>query len=200
MKLCSKCRKSKSNSDFYKRDIKHLRSHCKECYKLYSSKRKSNKVRYDKERYKKNKVKIKSQMMAYYQKNKHKKKQYDLINRQNVYIKRKALYRSDIKYKLTCNLRSRLHTALKRNKKTKHTLELLGCSIDHLKKYLQDKFTTGMTWKKVMSGKIHIDHIKPCCLFDLNNASHQKKCFHYTNLQPLWAKDNRKKYKSYGLV
>ena len=39
-------------------------------------------------------------------------------------------------------------------------------------------------------GKWHIDHIKPCCSFDLTKKEEQKKCHHYTNLRPLWSKDN----------
>jgi hypothetical protein len=50
-----------------------------------------------------------------------------------------------------------------------------------------------MSWKKVMEGKIHCDHIRPCASFDLSKASEQRKCFHYANLQPLWAKENLEK-------
>jgi hypothetical protein len=39
----------------------------------------------------------------------------------------------------------------------------------------------------------HIDHITPCTAFDLTDPEQQKKCFHYTNLQPLWASDNIRK-------
>lgn len=77
-------------------------------------------------------------------------------------------------------------------------LKLLGCSYDYFIKYYQSLFTSDMSWDKVMNGEIHCDHIRPCASFDLNNLKDQETCFHYTNLQPLWAKDNLKKGKSYG--
>lgn len=39
----------------------------------------------------------------------------------------------------------------------------------------------------------HIDHIIPCNAFDLSDESQQKKCFHFSNLQPLWAFENLSK-------
>jgi hypothetical protein len=54
-----------------------------------------------------------------------------------------------------------------------------------------------MSWEKVMNGEIHCDHRRPCASFDLSKPSEQRKCFHYTNLQPLWAKDNLEKGKKY---
>ena len=68
---------------------------------------------------------------------------------------------------------------------------LTSCSISYLMGYLEAKFTDGMTWEN--HGKWHIDHIKPCCKFNLLDKNEQIKCFHYTNLQPLWAKDNLSK-------
>ena len=44
-------------------------------------------------------------------------------------------------------------------------------------------------------GLWHVDHIKPCFSFDLTDPEQQKICFHYTNLQPLWALENIKKGK-----
>ncbi len=60
-----------------------------------------------------------------------------------------------------------------------------------MKKYLEGKFTEGMTWEN--HGTWHIDHRRPICSFNLLDEEEQKKCFHYTNLQPLWATDNLSK-------
>lgn len=101
---------------------------------------------------------------------------------------------TDISFKIVKNLRSRIGFALKRNiKKSDTTRNLLGCSIDYFKEYFQNKFNNGMTWELFMKGEIHIDHIIPCSKFDLTKEEEQRKCFHYTNLQPLWKLDNLRK-------
>ena len=76
-------------------------------------------------------------------------------------------------------------------------MELTGCSKDELFKYLESKFIEDMTWDNY--GKWHIDHIRPCASFNLENSEEQIECFHYTNLQPLWAKDNISKGSKYFL-
>jgi hypothetical protein len=104
---------------------------------------------------------------------------------------------SDKQVALRDNLRSRIRTALKAQNQVKSTktLELIGCSIEELRKHLENLFTEGMMWQNY--GMWHIDHKKPCSLFDLTQESEQKACFHYTNLQPLWAIDNLKKSNKY---
>jgi hypothetical protein len=47
-----------------------------------------------------------------------------------------------------------------------------------------------MTWKNHTVFGWHIDHVRPCCAFDLTKPEDQKKCFHHTNLQPLWWHEN----------
>ena len=67
----------------------------------------------------------------------------------------------------------------------------LGCTREDLTTHLEGLFQDGMTWDNY--GDWHIDHIKPCSKFDLSTEKAQAECFHYTNLQPLWAKDNLSK-------
>lgn len=87
---------------------------------------------------------------------------------------------------------SRIRSALKQQKVSKRnsTIELLGCSIPELKRHLEKQFQPGMNWKNNTVRGWHIDHIVPCAKFDLTKVEQQKKCFNYTNLQPLWAIDN----------
>ena len=71
-------------------------------------------------------------------------------------------------------------------------LGLLGCSLPFLRSYLEKRFASGMTWGNWGSAW-HIDHIRPCASFNLQDPVQQKQCFHYTNLRPLHAMDNFKK-------
>ena len=109
----------------------------------------------------------------------------------NIYEKKRK--EVDPNFKLSKTLRSRLGSALRcQNAEKRHsTLELTGCSIEFLRGYLEAKFKDGMTWEN--HGKWHIDHIIPCASFDLTKDDEVKKCFHYTNLQPLWSKENLEK-------
>lgn len=88
-------------------------------------------------------------------------------------------------------MRERLRAALHGITKGKSTMLLVGCSVIQLKKHLAKQFHTGMSWNNY--GEWHIDHIKPCASFDLLDLAAQIECFHYTNLQPLWASANQSK-------
>lgn len=75
-------------------------------------------------------------------------------------------------------------------------MELIGCDIDYLWKHLIAQFTEGM--KVENYGEWHMDHIKPCASFNLEDEEQQRECFHYSNLQPLWAEDNLSKGDRYN--
>jgi len=103
----------------------------------------------------------------------------------------KKNYYTNIHFRLLNVLRLRIWETLKHNRKSKRTMELVGCSVEELKQHLEQQFKDCMDWSNY--GTWHIDHIKPCCKFDLSKPEEQKECFHYNNLQPLWAKDNMSK-------
>lgn len=99
----------------------------------------------------------------------------------------------DERFRLARNLRKRLRTALRDNFKTGSAVEDLGCSIDDFKIYLESKFTDGMSWDSYGRQGWHIDHILPLSKFDLSDPNELKKACHFTNLQPMWWKDNLRK-------
>lgn len=165
---------------------KRLTNYYKEYKKEWWYKNKKRFLIKQRERYLKNKEKIKKRSRKWYKENKNKAK-----TRNYKYTKNKL--KTNINLRIKKNLRTRLWFALKKNIKSKSTTKLLGCSIEQLKRHLESQFKLGMSWKNY--GKWHIDHIKPCALFDLSKSNEQHKCFHYTNLQPLWAKENLSKSK-----
>ena len=102
-------------------------------------------------------------------------------------------YINDEQHRLAHNCRVRVREMVKSHGgiKSASTMELVGCSIQHLIEHFEQQFAAGMTWENM--GAWHIDHIRPCASFDLTDPAQQRECFHYTNLQPLWAEDNIRK-------
>lgn len=148
----------------------------------------------NKEYRQKNKDKIKEyqskpEVIARRRANKLKNKQKINANKR---YKEKLRRNIDPTYKLITNQRTRITGILKKHKTSK-TLDLLGCSAQFLRQYIEDQFLEGMTWDNYGTYGWHVDHITPCSSFDLTDIKQQKICFHYTNLQPLWAIDNLKK-------
>ena len=127
---------------------------------------------------------------------KNSRKQYFQKNKQVIAEKIKLKTHSDINFRLTRNLRSRIWHAVKKGNKKENFEELIGCKIEELKIYLESKFYSDMSWENY--GKVwHIDHIKPCCLFDMTDKQQRLQCFNYTNLQPLLVQENLSKNKFY---
>ncbi len=121
-------------------------------------------------------------------------------NRNRLNSEYKERYKNDIAFHISEKCRHRIKDAIQRCRKgtmkCDRTIKLLGCSYNELKKYIEEKFTDGMSWDRVIAGKIHLDHIRPICTFDLLDQEQQRIAFHYTNLQPLWARDNLRKARS----
>ena len=157
----------------------------KESNRKYAIKNREKILAYHAKYRKKNKEKINRGGKEWYYKNKEK-----VRARQRIY---ERIRRNTLHFKIKENMRRRIKTALKKDngKKTKETMKLVGCTAEQLKQHIEKQFKPGMSWEQRDS--FHIDHIIPCASFDLTKLSEQKKCFHYTNLQPLYPIENIKK-------
>ena len=168
-------------------------------YNSISKNRIKKKLR-DKEYYENNKNKIALWSKEYRNKNKitiaKKKKLYAIKNWDKI-LKYKNEWernkcKTDIKYRIMKRLRNRIYCSMLRYKKSATFKKLTGASMEIVWSYLESKFKPGMS-RNNYGKRWHIDHVVPCASFDLTKPEEQFKCFHYTNLQPLWAKENLRK-------
>lgn len=184
------------------------KSQCQENHKQWKLKNKDQVKEYRKRHYSTNKEKIARQRALHYREN---IDYYKVINKQtkeklkdkiNIYVKNK--YNEDSNFKITAILRSRLIAALKNDQKKGRTLELLGCTIEHLKNHLQQTAINNGYFNFDINNysgkKYNIDHIIPCAAFNLKCGYHQKLCFHWSNLQILETKTNISKYNKFALA
>lgn len=127
-------------------------------------------------------------------------KKWNTLNKDWVNQYKREKRASNPSFKIACNLRKRLSFLVKiySFQKSKQTLQLLGCTMPEFLAHLESLFLPGMSFDNY--GKWHIDHKIPCALFDLTDPSQQAICFHYSNLQPLWALDNLVKNKRIVVV
>lgn len=100
---------------------------------------------------------------------------------------------SSIQFRIAQNMRRRVRWAVASAKahKAGKFHDLLGCSMMEFMRHMEAGFVPGMSWENY--GQWHVDHKVPCDSFDLSEEENQRKCFHYSNLQPLWAIDNMRK-------
>ena len=142
-------------------------------------------------------VKNKAQKQAYAKKNHAKLAAYHSEwrkkNREYLRSYRKRLKERSPNFSIRCALASRISNALRRTCAIKSvaTMRLVGCSIDFLRSYIEARFLPGMSWER--RSEWHIDHITPCSFYDLREPKQQLACFHYSNLRPLWKRDNLSK-------
>lgn len=198
-KICRTCKKRKKITFFHiKTSNKDGRNtQCKFCKNQYSKNfHNANKLLINKtkrEYYKNNKEKITIKHKNYYLENKTyillQQKKYQQKNRAKINKYHCDRRKLDEQYRILHSLRVRLYGATK-GLLSESTIKLIGCSTSELKNHLEKQFVKGMSWQNYGKNGWHIDHIKPCTSFDLTDPKQQKLCFHYTNLQPLWASDN----------
>jgi len=214
VKKCTKCNIEKDLISFsickkgkYGRD-----SRCRECISIINTNNKSymieyvtnNKIKikeYKKNYYYENKENIKNYMDTYRQDNKndiaeyHRK--YYNNNKMIICEKLKIRRENEPLYKLSNNMRTMIYNIFNERGYTKlsRTEEILGCSFEELKEYLESKFEPWMNWdaRGLYNGDFDygwdIDHIIP--LSSAFTEDEVIKLNHYTNLQPLCSYINR---------
>jgi len=67
--------------------------------------------------------------------------------------------------------------------------------------HIENQFREGMSWDNYSFGNWEMDHIRPLCTFNLKNEKEVKKALHFTNMRPLWRRENidwRKGVENYG--
>jgi len=208
--LSSSCKKCNSvykklylqnNGEKIKKYKEKNKDKLKEYSKNYRENNKNKIHEYQKEYRENNKEKTRERSKKYVLENKEKISDYRLKNKKKYieynikWIKKKI--KEDPFYKFKYRLRSLIIKSFKRgqNNFTKHnkTEEILGCDSKEFVAYISSKFTEGMSVHN--HGEWHLDHIIP-----ISSAKTEEdiiKLNHYTNFQPLWAKDNFKKGNKY---
>lgn len=186
MKICNKCRTPKELNEFgtRKKSKDGLQYTCKTCVKQNYLDDKARILINHKMWYDKNKNEVKEYSQNYYRQN----AAHLITPATKNYTRR---HKEDSGYKLACDLRSRLRSAIKGGFRAGSAVVELGCSVEFFKEYIEEKFSSEMSWGNY--GKWHLDHIIPLASFDLSNRKQFVKATHYTNYQPLWTKENLKK-------
>lgn len=205
--ICKTCETEKPEVDFYIRSCDKKRNvHCKECYKGMMAMRRElqREILATKQKeYRKRKPEVCANAAKNWSdKNREKireyNRQYYRDNHENERRTRNKRQRnrlaSDPSFKMRYAITRRMLLALKTQKQSKRcsSVKYLGCTIDELKIWLQSKFTRKMNWQNHGS-YWHIDHVIPCDSFDLSVEKQAMTCFHFSNLQPLPAKENIRK-------
>jgi hypothetical protein len=139
-----------------------------------------------------NKDKINARIKAYREANRDKErarqKAYREANREEINNRKNKRRKTDYLFKLRENISSLIRNSINKKGYTKKskTYKILGCTYKEFKKHIERQFTKGMTWDNY--GKWHLDHIYPVA--KAKDEEELLRLNHYTNFQPLWAKDN----------
>ena len=99
--------------------------------------------------------------------------------------------KTDLNFKLVCNLRSRTSKAFKAQnvRKTNKTFDLLGCSHSFSKRWIIHQLYGNMTLE-IYGSVWEIDHCLAITSFYLLDEKEMKKCFNWINLRPMHCSEN----------
>jgi hypothetical protein len=215
MKKCrGKCGKEyPATPEYFYKNGKYLRTNCKQCQSEIQQEYAGRYPETQKKWREANRDKTKETSRLWYQQNRERARErngeYYRANAEAV-CERTKKYRQDNpewyrKYRrdwrrrnrLISNVRAGIWGCLSGRQKDSSSVEYIGCTLEELWVHLESKFQDGMTRKNY--GEWHVDHIRPLSSFDFEvdteNTLHE--AWHYTNLQPLWAKDNLSKGSSW---
>jgi len=162
----------------------------KDTKKLYSESNRETILEKKKEYYNNNKEKIKEYNKEYFKNNKP-----ELNKKRNIYLKNKIS--TDDLFKLKIKIRTIIYKSLKKKKyiKKESTEEILGCSFEIFKNYIEYQFESWMNWANYVkyNGNYKygwdIDHIIELKIAETD--SDILKLNYYTNLRTLDSKINR---------
>jgi hypothetical protein len=185
----------------YERNKEHRNNYSKE----YSLNNKESIKKSKKDYYEKNKEDILSKRKDYYNKikededrmerkrimNRDKQKEWRMRNKELISERIKIRKQTDPIYKSIDSIRTLIWNSINRMGyvKNSETQNILGCSFEDFKSHIESQFLEGMCWEN--HGEWHLDHKIPISWSDCIEKVYELN--HYSNFQPLWAKDNLSK-------
>lgn len=201
-KKCTKCGEMKTTDNFYKRKSMKdgFNIYCKSCMVIINENFKINNPDYEYHRYLNNKESALIRSNQYFKDNPNYNKEYRKNKRNEIRLKERQRYKNDPIFKLSKIIRININGCIKRMGfiKNNNTQNILGCSFEEFKDYIESKFEDWMSWGNYGNPKDGIlefnktwdlDHIIPASL--AKNEEELFKLNHFSNLQPLCSKYNR---------
>jgi hypothetical protein len=194
IKRCPKCGIEKPLYAFSKNKASRdgLQSCCKPCRQVIMKVWREN-----------NPDREKQQQAQYRKTHREKRREYDRQwrekNRDYWRNYQNELLRTDLDYRLHNYISAAIRRAIKKNRKS--TFDILGYSVDDLRRHLESLFQPGMSWQNYGT-RWHIDHVIPRSWFNLGaenslNETELKLCWSLRNLQPMWMNNNLEKKDRY---
>lgn len=177
MKTCITCKTEKEQTEYHIADYKTGRrsNQCKSC-----------KSEYNRRLELKNKERRRKQKEVYWENTK------DVVREKRTkYMKIKR--QTDEQFRIANNMRAILSYLITGRQLT--TSKDFGAYRDEIRTYLETLFIEGMSWDNY--GEWEIDHIIPVSSFNQVDNEQLKQCWHYSNIRPIWKKENRQKWKHY---